>query len=208
MTDAAWTSREILTLTLTLAAIILGPILAVQAQKSIERVRDTRARRMHLFRVLMATRAAPLSPGHVEALNTVDVEYFGVEPVVTAWRTYHDHLSHFPQPTPEGQPPSDAELVAWGARLPDLLADLLFEMGSHLRLRIDRLALKRAAYIPRAYFEIEKEQAEIRRGLATLLSKGVLPVVDATAMLRELAKRKNDPPAGGSAPPSSGAETT
>ena len=38
-------------------AIILGPILAIQAQKTIEVFQETRKRRMELFRTLMSTRA-------------------------------------------------------------------------------------------------------------------------------------------------------
>jgi hypothetical protein len=57
-------------------ATLLGPILAVQAQKWIERSRERQQRRVAVFRVLMTTRAALLSPAHVEALNIVPVEFY------------------------------------------------------------------------------------------------------------------------------------
>jgi hypothetical protein len=60
---------------LTLIAVIVGPVLAVQAQKYIERRREERIRKVFLFRELMATRAARLSQRHVEALNLIDLEY-------------------------------------------------------------------------------------------------------------------------------------
>ena len=60
-------------------ATILGPILAVQAQKWLERERAIRDRRNAIFRTLMATRAAMLSPGHVEAFNAVPVDFYGAK---------------------------------------------------------------------------------------------------------------------------------
>jgi hypothetical protein len=58
-------------------ATLLGPILAVQAQKWLERDRVVRDRRLQVFRTLMTTRAMNLSPAHVEALNAVPVEFYG-----------------------------------------------------------------------------------------------------------------------------------
>jgi hypothetical protein len=58
-------------------ATIAGPVLAVQAQKWLEKSRAINDRRNQIFRVLMATRAAMLSPGFVEALNAVPVEFYG-----------------------------------------------------------------------------------------------------------------------------------
>ena len=59
------------------AATLLGPVLAVQAQKWLERGRAIKERRLTIFRTLMATRAAMLSPSHVEALNAVPVDFYG-----------------------------------------------------------------------------------------------------------------------------------
>ncbi len=44
-------------------ATFMGPVVAVQAQKWLEKSRAINDRRNHIFRVLMATRAARLSPG-------------------------------------------------------------------------------------------------------------------------------------------------
>ena len=45
-------------------ATLFGPILAVQAQKWLERNREIKQRRAWIFRTLMATRATTLSPVH------------------------------------------------------------------------------------------------------------------------------------------------
>lgn len=57
---------------LVITAIIVAPILAVQIQKFIESKKEKRARKIQIFKALMATRATPLSPLHVEALNMID----------------------------------------------------------------------------------------------------------------------------------------
>lgn len=89
----------------TIAAIILGPILAVQAQKILEGRREKRTRRLDLFRTLMKTRAERISRDHVQALNMIDIEFYGrrifgrrfqikkEKRVTNAWKTYNDHLN-------------------------------------------------------------------------------------------------------------------
>jgi hypothetical protein len=57
------------TIKLTDVAIVLatisGTIFAVQSQKWLERHRSVQERRLFIFRTLMSTHAAVLSPGHV-----------------------------------------------------------------------------------------------------------------------------------------------
>jgi hypothetical protein len=74
-------------------ATVMGPILAVQAQKIIERHREKRHRQIWIFRTLMATRAAALSAGHVEALNAVPIEFYRTKKIVDSWKEYLDYLS-------------------------------------------------------------------------------------------------------------------
>ena len=82
---------------LTIFAILLGPILAVQTTRIVDIRRARRERRLHVYRVLMATRAASLSAAHVEALNSIDLEFNGSQKadvaVVRSWKAYLDHLS-------------------------------------------------------------------------------------------------------------------
>jgi hypothetical protein len=62
---------------LLILATIAGPILAVQAHKWVERLREGRNRKLRLFERLMATRAARLSAEHVQALNMIDLVFYG-----------------------------------------------------------------------------------------------------------------------------------
>ena len=62
---------------LMIASTLLGPILAVQAQKWVERARTSGDRRDWIFTTLMATRQTRLSTEHVRALNLIDLAYYG-----------------------------------------------------------------------------------------------------------------------------------
>jgi cytochrome bd-type quinol oxidase subunit 1 len=63
---------------LIVASTLLGPILAVQAQKWVEVFRERRGRKLWVVQQLMATRAARVSAEHVQALNMIDLVFYGV----------------------------------------------------------------------------------------------------------------------------------
>src|ERR1700675_3057784 len=60
---------------LTVAAIVLGPFLALFAQRALDRIREKQNQRLLLYVTLMATRATFLAPEHVRALNSIDVVF-------------------------------------------------------------------------------------------------------------------------------------
>jgi uncharacterized membrane protein YqgA involved in biofilm formation len=60
---------------ISIAAIIIGSIIAVQLQKFIEKRTDSQSRRIQVFKILMATRAARLTNDHIMALNSIDLEF-------------------------------------------------------------------------------------------------------------------------------------
>ena len=81
-----------------MAATLIGPILAIQAQKWIERWTEKRNRKLDLFKTLMATRAYRLSHAHVEALNMIEIEFYDCrnskgKKVMESWRSYFDNLA-------------------------------------------------------------------------------------------------------------------
>lgn len=154
-----------ITLTTTDLAIIcatlLGPVLAVQAQKWLERSRDIKERRLAIFRALMATRTANLSPMHVEALNSVPVEFYGtskkLKQINEAWKVYLDHH--------DGRlAPNDS----WAQERQNLFLNLLHLMSEFLGYSFNRSQLGRDIYSPRAHGNLETEQAIIRKGLVGL----------------------------------------
>jgi hypothetical protein len=141
-------------------ATLLGPILAVQAQKWIERSRENRARRLQVFHTLMATRGARLSADHVRGLNMIDLSFYGYvglgrkwtskrdQNVLDAWKEYHDHLS---DPLHINTMGTEA---LWAQR-DELFVNLLYAMGQSLGYQFDRVQLKKSWYSPMAHNQYE-----------------------------------------------------
>lgn len=150
---------------ISICAIILGPILAVQIEKYLERRREKKNRRLSVFKTLMATRGSVLSWAHVEALNRIDLEFSGekkFDEVTKAWKEYFDNLSQKAQ-TPE-------EVAVWTKKNEDLLADLLYEMGKSLGFKFDKVLIKRNVYSPVGHARMELEQEQIRSSMLEILS--------------------------------------
>src|SRR6266700_612523 len=81
---------------LIIVTLFTGPVAAVQAEKWLERRHASRKGKDYVFRTLMATRAAKVSPEHVQALNMIDLEFYGRgknRRVRDAWKAYLDHLN-------------------------------------------------------------------------------------------------------------------
>jgi Family of unknown function (DUF6680) len=159
-----------LTNILMIAAIFLGPIVAVRLTRYLDDKKEVRERKVRIFKILMATRGAALSPAHVEALNMIDLEFSGTnkkeERIIDAWKLYFDHLSQ--KMTNDEQ---------WGIKRLELLVNLLYEMANVLNFKFDKVQIKNAVYSPRGYGEIEDDQAAIRRGFRELLEgRRVVPM--------------------------------
>ncbi|KZX59199.1 hypothetical protein A3709_16790 [Halioglobus sp. HI00S01] len=153
---------------LTLIAILTGPIIAVQVSQLLERRRERRGGKEWVFKTLMRTRATTLSQQHVEALNMIDVEFYGSgkkdRHVVSAWRLYLDSLNDF----------NTAEAVIIAKRK-DLFIDLLSAMATALGYEFDREHIKNTTYIPQHHVDVETEQQQIRKGFLGVL-KGDISV--------------------------------
>lgn len=150
---------------LIIVATFLGPILAVQAQKLLERRREVTNSRVRVFKTLMATRALNLSGAHVEAINAVPLEFYGLKKITTKWKVYFEHLLQ-----------SSISYPAWETKRQDLLYELLLEMSNLLGYDFDAVEIKKV-YAPQGHAVIESDQDAIRQGLAALFKGQVtLPV--------------------------------
>lgn len=150
---------------ISICAIILGPILAVQIEKYLERRREKKNRRLSVFKILMATRGSVLSWDHVEALNRIDLEFSNekkFDKVIQAWKEYFDNLSQKAGTSEEG--------IVWAKKNEDLLADLLYEMGQSLGFKFDKVLIKRNVYSPVGHVKMELEQEQIRNSMLEILS--------------------------------------
>lgn len=131
---------------LTIFAIILGPILAVQAQKWIEKHQAETNRKLYIFKTLMATRsiAGRVSSDHVTALNMIDIEFYKEKEITDTWKCYLDCLN---------QPESENALNTWAKERDGLFVDLLKKMAKSLGYDFDPVHLKKAVYLPKAHSE-------------------------------------------------------
>lgn len=146
---------------------LLGPVLAVQAQKWVESFREKRARRLTIFRTLMATRAQNLSAAHVEALNAVPIDFYKDKKVMDAWEEYFMHLS-------STQIDTDP---TWGPRRVDLFVRLLAVIGSRVDYQFNVAEMNRI-YFPNAHSDLDEQQNFVRKAVVELLKGDIsLPVV-------------------------------
>jgi hypothetical protein len=171
----------------TVGAVLIGPILAVQAQKWVESIREKRERRLKLFRSLMSTRAERVSREHVQSLNQIDIEFYGVirmgnryqtrheKAVTNAWKNYNSHLNDRNFPTHE----------AWFKHGDDLFAKMLYEMSQALGYDFDEVQIKRDAYRPDAHVNLENMQIAVLDGLSKALNNQSLSVTIAGVAQQE-----------------------
>lgn len=147
---------------LIVLATLGGPVVAVQITRYLDDQRETRGRKLQVFKTLMATRAYTLSPSHIEALNRIDLEFAGSDQserdVIAVWRQYLDLL---------GDKTLSPE--QWGVKRIDLLVDLLHVMGRSLGYDFDKTHIKNATYVPMAQGRLEEEQQAIRTETLELL---------------------------------------
>jgi hypothetical protein len=152
---------------------ILGPILAVQAQKAVEDFKEVRSRKIGLFETLMATRASRVSPEHVRALNMIDLVFYGErtlgmhrrsskeQHILDAWKRYRYHLNNkLP----------DEPIQSWVAKGDELFTNLLYAMAQDISYKFDRVQLKLDSYSPVAHAELEAEESELRKATISLIN--------------------------------------
>lgn len=158
-----------------IAAIILGPIIAIQTQNIIEALKSKKERKLNLFFTLMSTRNTRLSNDHVYSLNMIDIEFSGKnffwfwkdqqtsgeKKVTDSWKAYSDHLrnSNFNEDRNE------------------LFTEMLYEMSQTLGYGFDKVNLKRDCYRPEGHNQLENQKTDIMNGVVELLEgKRSLPV--------------------------------
>lgn len=155
---------------LLVLATALSPLIAVQVSKYIERKAESRNRKMNIFRVLMATRAYNLAFGHVEALNSIELEFSTKnrkeKTVIDAWQAYLDHLGR-----------KDMEGGEWVRKRVDLMGDMLHAMASCLGYDFSKTQIKNGVYSPTAHGKLDQDTDKLRElAIEFLEGKRMVPV--------------------------------
>lgn len=155
----------------TIAAIYYGPISALKIQRKLDEERESRNRKLSIFKTMMSNRATRMAPQYVQSLNMIDVEFTAnneqEKAVRNAWRELLDLFVNFNK-TPNATEKAD-----------DLNAALLAAMGRSLGYDFDKVHLKKGAYYPEFLGNVEIEQHTLRKHVLELLDgKGTrkLPV--------------------------------
>jgi hypothetical protein len=161
----------------SIAAILLGPIVALELQKRLDTGREARNRKMGVFKTLMAYRGTPLAPSFVQALNLIDVEFNAAsekeKAVRTAWKVLLDHFTDLGEFNRAGTlvPPNVLE------RSTPLTTTLLLAMGKCLGFDFDEVQIKKGGYYPLFLGNVEQEQHALRRALLDVMEgKRRIPV--------------------------------
>jgi len=151
-----------------LSAMLFSPVLAVFAQRVVDRLREKKDRRVRCYQTLMSTRANPLHPDQVTALNSIDAifdrERGKDARVREAWGRVLAHVS------------TDANAPGWHERFLDLRVDLYQAVGKAVGYDHSVEYLKTRIYAPQHYETTEMEVTAIRQGLAAALGDGRLKV--------------------------------
>jgi hypothetical protein len=158
------------TATLTIVAIIAAPITALWVQRRGDDRRALRRRREEIFRVLWVNRARPVYVSRVDALNMIDVEFYGQKKVLDAWANLFAHYNtDYQQQGTSAAEQSRLELERYAA--------LLYEMSQVLGYEIGQTHIRDGIYRPVLHNEYESMDLDTKRRINELLKLDALPTV-------------------------------
>ena len=195
---------------LTIAAIIFWPLLALVIQRWRDLGREHRNRKLDVFRQLLLSLKVPMAQRHVDAINSIPLEFHERAEIIRAWRLYTSHLNNSNMLRQEPQ--------RWGERKLDLLVDLVYKIGLHLNYEhIDEATLRDNVYVPQGYSDVEEQWRQIRQAWLQVLNGqrplamtmlGPVQVEQPSQPLQELPQVAQVPPqaalTAGSPPPGDG----
>jgi hypothetical protein len=154
---------------ITVAAILVGPVLAVGAQLWIQARKAKRDLKLLVFNTLMSFRSQPLNPNFVQAFNLVDVVFYKNADVRKKRKDFMDVVTANP-----GGNLTNQQLE----NLKDLVAEMLSKIGSELGYEFDHTQIKDSGYYPIAFEKLDNAAFALReKGLAVLEGRANIGVV-------------------------------
>jgi hypothetical protein len=153
---------------LTIGAIVVGPLFAFAVQNWRDKRREHRNRKLDIYRRLLLTLKVPMAPSHVDAINSIPLEFSSDGKVMSTWRLYTSHLN---SPQHARQPQQESEVNRWLEKKFDLLIDLTYEIGQNLGYKhIDKAHLRDNTYTPKGYADVEEQMRQIRESWLQVLN--------------------------------------
>lgn len=147
-----------------LVAILVGPLVAVVVTRIMDNRSAEKTRHYQVFRDLMRTRAAKISPAHVDALNLVEIEFHNAPKVKEAWQRYMENLA--------AQTPAESGAQSnFYLRREQLFIKLIQEVANKVGLKsVDITDAMTNNYFPVGWQNEQQEQEQVRRLLIAMLS--------------------------------------
>ena len=143
---------------LTIAALLLGPIMAVGIQLFFEHRRESRKRKLHVLDTLMAYRGRLVSPEPVRALNLIDVVFYDSLMVRSKWAELFAEFER-------GRQLSGDELAASFNKRDDLTAELIAIMSTALGYTFTHNVIKSRRYNPQGFVDEDEYQMAARKAI-------------------------------------------
>jgi hypothetical protein len=152
---------------LTVAAIFAAPITVLWVQGKRDEKKALRLRREQIFKALWVNRRRQFYVARVDALNMIDIEFFGEQKVIDAWQ---DLFAHYVQEHPGL---NDEQIFR---EREEKFATLLFEISQVLGYKFGRTGIRDNIYRPILHGEFDNIEVETRRMVHELLKSDALPV--------------------------------
>jgi hypothetical protein len=131
---------------LTLLAIVTGPIAAVAISLWIEGRRRRRETRLSVLRQLIITRHLPGDPNYSAAINLVPVEFNDDPAVIAEYKAYQEAIRQVPGSDPEAIARCDQRLAITQTKL-------IFAIMRSLKLKASEADLPAEAYAARGFIQ-------------------------------------------------------
>jgi hypothetical protein len=162
-TTALW-----LTGIVSAVAIIAAPMIALAVQRRLDQEKEARVRKQQIFQALWTNRRRPFWIARVDALNLIDVEFFGISTVQDAWQDLRAH--YFQQEFPGlNQQQIDRERE-------EKFATLLYQISEVLGYKFSRTDIRDNIYRPQLHTTADEIEFETRSRVLALLKSDALPV--------------------------------
>jgi len=164
---------------ITVAALVLGPVLALFAQRGLDLLRERKKKRLDIYLTVMSMRALWIHPDSLKAHNLIDTIFDakGDKPIRDAWSAVIAHVT-------TRRPQDDEGAARWDSRLVDLRVDLYQVMGKAVGYNHTVDYIKTQIYAPEYHATAEMEWLQIRKQLAKAITDhGIKVVVTESAPL-------------------------
>lgn len=153
---------------MSVVAIIAAPIIALGVQRRLDESNAARKRREEIFKTLWVNRRRQLWIARVDALNMIDVEFYGEKSVQDGWEALRADLFR------QEHPGLNEEQIF--ARREELYAALLYEISRVLDYDFSRTHIQDEVYRPVLHGQFDEIEIETKTRVLDLLRSDALPV--------------------------------